>query len=189
MARAFRVSLSLSLLFSQWLSFRKTGHGVYQLVQNGVTRNWREFLFFQPVCPTFANTHERKTAARKPGDGEGGGWPCVGSRTAIPDMAISHNERQWCPRLETQRGRQLINSSSLVACVMQSFRGPPRLDSAPWSRLRGRLFGGLKNAEADASVDGRGEVDGGRDSRCFERLGLGNGEIEFEESKEGFEDV
>lgn len=32
-------SLSLSLLFSQWLSFRKTGHGVYQLVQNGVTRN------------------------------------------------------------------------------------------------------------------------------------------------------
>lgn len=147
------------------------------------------FSFSNRFVPHSRTRTSGKQRLESRGDGEGGGWPCVGSRTAIPDMAISHNERQWCPRLETQRGRQLINSSSLVACVMQSFRGPPRLDSAPWSRLRGRLFGGLKNAEADASVDGRGGVDGGRDSRCFERLGLGNGEIEFEESKEGFEDV
>lgn len=128
------------------------------------------FSFSNRFVPHSRTRTSGKQRLESRGDGEGGGWPCVGSRTAIPDMAISHNERQWCPRLETQRGRQLINSSSLVACVMQSFRGPPRLDSAPWSRLRGRLFGGLKNAEADASVDGRGGVDGGRDSRCFERL-------------------
>lgn len=150
------------------------------------------FSFSNRFVPHSRTRTSGKQRLESRGDGEGGGWPCVGSRTAIPDMAISHNERQWCPRLETQRGRQLINSSSLVACVMQSFRGPPRLDSAPWSRLRGRLFGGLKNAEADASVDGRGE--GGWGTRPIldvsrDWTGLGNGEIEFEESKEGFEDV
>lgn len=132
------------------------------------------FSFSNRFVPHSRTRTSGKQRLESRGDGEGGGWPCVGSRTAIPDMAISHNERQWCPRLETQRGRQLINSSSLVACVMQSFRGPPRLDSAPWSRLRGRLFGGLKNAEADASVDGRGGVDGGRDRfSMFREIGFG----------------
>lgn len=120
MARA-----SLSLFFFQWLVVRKTGHGVYH--RNGVTRNWREFLFFQPVCPTFANTHERKTRLeRLDGGGEGRLAVCW---TAIPDMAISHNERQWCPRLETQRGRQLINSSSRGVCYAEFSRPAPRFAS------------------------------------------------------------
>lgn len=38
-------------------------------------------------------------------------------------------------------------------------------------------------------MEGEGWMGDETDSRCFERLGLGNGEIEFEESKEGFEDV
>lgn len=157
------------------------------------------FSFSNRFVPHSRTRTSGKQRLESRGDGEGGGWPCVGSRTAIPDMAISHNERQWCPRLETQRGRQLINSSSLVACVMQSFRGPPRLDSAPWSRLRGRLFGGLKNAEADASVDGRGGVDGGRDRfSMFREIGrvwgmgksnLKNGRRVLKMYKSGFEIV
>ena len=68
-----RVFLSLSLFSPTTIVSKNRARESITLAQNGVTRNWREFLFFQPVCPTFANTHERKTAARKPeGEEEGG---------------------------------------------------------------------------------------------------------------------
>lgn len=92
------------------------------------------------------------------GKGVRGGWPCVGSRTAIPDMAISHNERQWCPRLETQRGRQLINSSLSWRVLYAEFSRPaPRFGSV--IAITRTIIWGIKKHGSDASV----RMEGGRE--------------------------
>lgn len=93
----------------------------------GIDANFSFSNRFVPHSRTRTSGKQRLESRR--GRRKGGGWPCVGSRTAIPDMAISHNERQWCPRLETQRGRQLINSSSLVCYAEFSRPAPPRFGS------------------------------------------------------------
>lgn len=119
------LSLSLSF-FPNGYRFEKPSTRVYH-----VSTEWsHEELTRISLFPTgLSHIREHARAENSGSKAGGGGWPCVGSRTAIPDMAISHNERQWCPRLETQRGRQLINSPSLVCYAEFSRPAPPRFGS------------------------------------------------------------
>lgn len=143
----------------------------------GIDANFSFSNRFVPHSRTRTSGKQRLESRR--GRRKGGGWPCVGSRTAIPDMAISHNERQWCPRLETQRGRQLINSPSLVCYAEFSRPAPPRFGSVI-AITRTIIWGIKKHGSGCFSVRMERVGVGWRiDSR------LGDEENEFEESKKG----